>query len=183
MTSVYNMIVNHMEPTKVRSIVRAPSAKNRDSESESEDDIAFIQKGAEYVTYFDCGKKGHFKNSVDCEKHISKSGNTSNSGNQMLITSSVESDSEESDSMSWCIVNVGFNMTNKSRKSSCDNKQLTRVQKEIKKQGNICKYWILLDSESTIDIIRDEKLLRNIRRVKEGQEMLRFTNGGIKILC
>ena len=76
------------------------------------------------------------------------------------------------------MVNVGFNMTNKSCKSSCDSKQLTRVEREIKRQGNICKYWILLNSESTIDIIRDENLLRNIRRVEEGQEMRCFTNGG-----
>ena len=96
----------------------------------------------------------------------------------MLITSGIESESEESDTLSWCMVNVGFNMTNKSRKSSFHSKQLNRVQKEIKKQGNICKYWILLDSESTIDIIRDENLLRNIRRVEEGQEMRCFTNGG-----
>ena len=175
LTQAYNMIVNHVEPIKARSSVKAPPANNRDSESESEDDIAFVQKGAEHVTCFDCGKKGHFKNSVDCEKHKN---NNSNSGNQMLITSGIESESEESDTLSWCMVNVGFNMTNKSRKSSCHSKQLTRVQKEIKKQGNICKYWILLDSESTIDIIRDENLLRNIRRVEEGQEMRCFTNGG-----
>ena len=57
-------------------------------------------------------ENNNYKNSVDCEKHKSNSGNTSNSGNQMLITSAVESDSEELDSLSWCIVNIGFNMTN-----------------------------------------------------------------------
>ena len=95
-----------------------------------------------------------------------------------MITAGVESESEESDTLSWCMANVGFNMTNKSRKSSGSDQQLTRVQKEVKKQGKICKYWILLDSESTIDIIRDSNLLKNVRRVGEGQEMRCFTNGG-----
>ena len=111
-SSICRMIVNHVEPNNVRSSVRVPPVNNRDSDSESEDDIAFVQKGTDHVTCFDCGKKEHYKNSVDFEKHKSNSGNTSNSGNQMLITSAVESDSEELDSLSWCIVNIGFNMTN-----------------------------------------------------------------------
>ena len=56
-TQAYNMIVNHVEPIKARSSVKASPVNNRDSESESEDDIAFVQKGAEHVTCFDCGKK------------------------------------------------------------------------------------------------------------------------------
>ena len=158
------MIVNHVEPTKARVSARAPPANNRDIDSESEDEIAFVQKGAEHITCFDCGKKGHYKNRVECEKH------KNNSGNQLLITAGVQSESEESDTLSWCMANVGFNMTNKSRKSSGSDLQLTRVQKEVKKQGKICKYWILLDSESTTDIIRDSNLLKNVRRVGEGQK-------------
>ena len=60
-TQAYNMIVNHVEPIKARPSARAPPANNRDSDSESEDDVAFVQKGAENSTYFDYGKKGHYK--------------------------------------------------------------------------------------------------------------------------
>ena len=83
-TQAYNMIVNHVEPTKARVSARAPPANNRDTDSESEDEIAFVQKGAEHITCFDCGKKGHYKNSVECEKH------KNNRGNQLLITAGVE---------------------------------------------------------------------------------------------
>ena len=137
-TQAYNMIVNHVEPIKARPSARAPPASNRDSDSESEDDVAFVQKGAENVTCFDCGKKGHYKNSVECEKHKD---NIANTGKQLLITSGVESESEESDTLSWCMINVSFNLTNKSVTSGRDL-QLTSVQKEIEKQGNIYKYWI-----------------------------------------
>ena len=96
-TQAYNMIVNHVEPIKVRPSARAPPVNNRDSDSESEDDVAFVQKGAENVTCFDCPKKGHYKNSVECERHKD---NTANTGKQLLITSGVESESEDSDTLS-----------------------------------------------------------------------------------
>ena len=53
--------------------------------------------------------------------------------------------------------------------NASDKKELTTVQKEIVRQGKIRKYWILLDSESTIDIVADDSLLTNIRKVDKGK--------------
>ena len=119
-TNAYNMIVNHVEPSKPRNNVRRAMVARQESESESEDDVAFVQKGAENIPCFDCGKKGHYKHSTECEK------SKKNNGAQLLITSGVESESEESDTLSWCMVTIGLNMTNASGKSKNDY-DLTRV--------------------------------------------------------
>ena len=164
MTQAYNMIVNHVEPTKTRyNGSHAPPPK-QESDSESEDNVAFLQKGAEHITCFDCGEMGHYKNSVECKNPKKKN------GAQILITNGagIESDSE-SDTLSWNMVNYGINMTNAS-----DRKNLTTVQLEVARQGKISKYWILLDSESTIDIVCDEGLLTKIRKVDKGKEIRCF---------
>ena len=169
-TQAYNMIVNHVEPTRPRyNVSRAPIAKeSKESDSESGDDVAFVQKGAENVTCFDCGEKGHYKNSTECKKSKRKS------DAQLLITdgAGVESDSDD-DTLSWCMLSVGHNLTN-----SAGKQKLTKVQREVVRQGSISKYWILLDSESTIDIVSDKRLLINVRKVEKGKEMRCFTNGG-----
>ena len=56
---------------------------------------------------------------------------------------------------------MGHNMTN------TEDMNLTPTQKTVIKIGKISKYWILLDSESTINIIKDAYLFTNIRTVKK----------------
>ena len=62
--------------------------------------------------------------------------------------------------------------------NSAGKQKLTKVQREVMRQGSISKYWILLDSESTIDIVSDKRLLVNVRKVEKGKEMRCVTNGG-----
>ena len=55
---------------------------------------------------------------------------------------------------------IGHNMTNAPKTSDSKPKHAL-VQREIMGQGTICRYWILLDTDSTIDIIKDTYLLVN----------------------
>lgn len=45
----------------------------------------------------------------------------------------------------------------------------------------ICRYWIVLDSESTNNTVKDKDILINIWEVKLGDEMWFFTNGGYQV--
>lgn len=164
------MIVNHANPPKTKQHLQQAAVAKQEFESESEDDVAFIQKWAENDTCFDCGDKGHYKNSTECKNIKNKS------GAQLLITSGTENNSEY-DTLSCTMVTIYHNMTSASNKSD-GKKKFTLVQREVMRQGTICRYWILLNSESTIGIVNDISLLINIQKVKEGKEMRRSTNGG-----
>ena len=59
----YSMIINHLAPAKSKRKARIPKSK-QESESGFENDIAFVQKGVEHITCFDCGDRGHYKNST-----------------------------------------------------------------------------------------------------------------------
>ena len=75
LTEGYNMIVNHVEPRKLTGHTHRPNRKiQQDSDSDFEDDVAFLQKSAEHITCFDCGEKGHYKNSAECKKSKAKRG-------------------------------------------------------------------------------------------------------------
>ena len=164
-TEAYNMIVNHVDSAKQNPKHRT-QRKEVQSESESDTETAFVQKGAEHITCFDCGEKGHYKGSKEC------SGKKSITTEALLLNAAgVQSDSESD--LDWNMVNMSHVMTN----SSEENKT-TRTEEILLSEGKISPYWILLDSESTIDIFKDAKLLNNVRTVKKGNEMTCWTNGG-----
>lgn len=78
----------------------------------------------------------------------------------MSLTSGLESESG-SNTLSCTMVTIGHTMTNHSSHANT-NPKLTCVQINMMRKGKISKYWILLNSESTIEIIKDGSLLRNI---------------------
>ena len=55
---------------------------------------------------------------------------------------------------------------------------LTTITKN--KHGNVNPDWILLDSQYTISLFYNDKLLSNIREYEKGQEKLCYCNGGIQ---
>ena len=91
-TQAYNMITNYLDLNITESHA---TLSKQESDSESEDDVVFVQKGAENITCFDCGEKGHYRGSSECKKPKNKD------GAQLSLTDDVgvESDSE-SDTMS-----------------------------------------------------------------------------------
>lgn len=54
------MVINHADPTKPKQH-RQITAVKQDSEIESKDSMAFVQKGTKNATWFDYGEKDTIK--------------------------------------------------------------------------------------------------------------------------
>ena len=64
------------------------------------------------------------------------------------------------------MVSISYVMTNDGGRNDP-----TRTEEILLAEGGISPYWILLDSESTIDRFKDMRLLNDVRKVKEGNKM------------
>ena len=163
-TEAYSIISNHAKVVKPKHKSRI-SKREKESKSESEIDMAFLQKGADYRICVDCDYKVNYKGSTEYTKSKWPKNET-----QLLIFANVNS-AIDSD-FEWTMVNIIYTM----EKHSINNP--THIQKIFLEHGKLSPFSILSDINSTIDMCKYARLLTNIRIVKNGGTMKYYTNRG-----
>ena len=177
-TETYNMLVNYKKPAnnRERNATRrtnrgtAATTENTNSgrgdEEEQHDDVAFVQHAEtaqppaiENVKCFKCNEYGHYSNS--CPNPPTNEGR-SNPAIQLL---QLENDDIEDGYDGTEDNNFTFNLTTEDVTIS-------------KKHSMIDQDWILLDSESTVNIFSNRKFLRNIRQSDKERGLRVHSNGG-----
>ena len=153
MINAYNQVVNCKDPSisdaTRQNFITSPPVMSSDSklDDKSEDEVAFAQD-AKNIRCFDCGEIGHYKGSAECSK-------TTKSATQLLMTVRYE-DGSNSDEIGWNMCNRGEVKTLKK----------TKTQGVLLVYRKVSTYWILLESESTVDIFKDKTLFKNVRKIK-----------------
>jgi Zinc knuckle len=155
-TDAYNLLVSYKKPStgnmKNRETSPATTSGNNPTAGETpQTELAFAQTSPplEEVKCYNCNTMGHYASS--CPAPARKGGETTTTSVQLL--QNTENDKSDEDSRQFC-----FHLDDGS--------------------PEISRSWILLDSESTVSIFNNRKLIKNIRNCGNEQGLRIYSNGG-----
>jgi hypothetical protein len=203
LTAAYSLLVNYRTQSfQQNSRNQQNSTSDGDKSDASDDDVSFLNNGF-VPTCHHCGKKGHIapkcplktaQNSSqqtqtgqntqnESQSSASPSGATTNAV-QMLMHAATDHNANGLDftfnpshnlahqsnnySSNFCFVNVASNPF----------QNITSSQQIILRNGGfVDPYWILLDTQSTVNLFNNRHLLSNIR-MSSGPPLRCYCNGG-----
>jgi hypothetical protein len=153
-TDAYNLLVSYKKPstgnTKQSPTTTGGTTATPVNET-PQTELAFVQTSPplDEVKCYNCNTMGHYASSCPAPP---RKGEATSTGVQLLQNTEQE-ESDDEDSGQFC-----FHMDDES--------------------PAISRSWILLDSESTVSIFNNRKLLKNIRHCGNEQGLRIYSNGG-----
>jgi hypothetical protein len=176
-TETYNLLVNYKKPIAARekNQTRTPREDNRrgnnndrNTNNTQTDELAFVQRATETppideVQCYNCQQMGHYASSCRLARVARQQ-----DGVQLLQCENDELDEDDEDD------------------ESSDDDDDEEINFSFHQQSTINitpahmidKNWILIDSESTVNIFSNGKFLRNIRHCGDEHGMRIHSNGG-----
>ena len=101
-----------------------------------------------------------------------------NAANLMLINNTTCQEINDKSDVDEVTDLYNFSFTNAGTEPITTTQEI--VMSQHAKGKKINKYWILLDSQSTISIFNNKKLLQNIRKCKPDERVRCYCNGGFQ---
>lgn len=185
LTGAYHYLVN----LKTSSISTSnPSIAKHDSSDDDNDENGLSFTNIANVICYKCGNKGHYANSPKCplagvSRPPALSSNTATSSapttdTQDAIGLLCAAAQEEPDSLGWSWNTIGQIEEDSSILTS--NLHPTTTQQIVLAQGGtVDPNWILLDSQSTVDLFANPNLLKDIHHTN-GPRLRCFCNSGVQ---
>ena len=189
LTASYSLLVNYRSQSFQGNTHTSEGDDNNDG---SEDDVAFLQSKRFVPTCHICGKEGHI--APRCPEK-GKSNNTEaatpstpvHNATQMLMNAAEDTQSAGLD------FSFGHNLANQSNYymnfvySSCFTilansifQPITTSQQIVLRNGgHVDPHWILLDTQSTVNLFSNRNLIQNIHKTK-GYPLRCYCNGGFQ---
>jgi Zinc knuckle len=157
-TDAYNLLVSYKKPStggNVKNRETNPTTSNNPGTEPTttvpQTELAFVQTSPplEEVKCYNCNTMGHYASS--CTAPV-RTRNESTTTAVQLLQHTDQDDSDSGESGQFCF--------------------------HLNETPEISRSWILLDSESTVSIFNNSKLLKNIRHCGNEQGLRIYSNGG-----